>query len=587
MSKKKAYNLIIDLLVFLQIFIFAFSIILSKEISNLDEIWNYNTARQIMLGNLPYKNLSMITTPLLPFIVSIFLKLFGDELLTFRIISAFILTILFFMMYKIIFNATKNKVYSIISTSLIMIIFKGNFALDYNIFAVLINLLILYIELSFKDTKPKRKIFNYNFCIGLLAGLAFLTKQTIGCFIILEVCLIQFICAENDKELKANARKYFRNLLIRILGIFITIFIFALYLIISNSLSDFIDYAVLGLKTFSNKIPYRSLFENNKLIIKILSVILPIFFVEELIRKIVLAIIFNKKEQSNSTIASSINNVQQNNLNVNSKNDSEEIFKNNIGHKSNLDYVFYYSIFMIIIEYPITDENHFLIANLFLLMYGLIMIFNLKYIENFKMLTESNIESYIKNSNENNDYSNTQRKNLNEKNSSKIKSNKVEKLNTLLNVFYSIMLAITICVLNVMSYNNFKTYQKFNVSKNVNHYKNLYVSQYLIDRINSIDDVIKNNQNKTIYIVDAEAAIYDIPLDRYYKNYDMFLNGNIGKDGADGIIEDIKNSKDSIYMIKKNGLSLNWQTPTKALDYIKKNLKYIGSTNIFDIYEKE
>ena len=574
MSKKKAYNLIIDLLVFLQIFIFAFSIILSKEISNLDEIWNYNTARQIMLGNLPYKNLSMITTPLLPFIVSIFLKLFGDELLTFRIISAFILTILFFMMYKIIFNVTKNKVYSIISTSLIMIIFKGNFALDYNIFAVLINLLILYIELSFKDTKPKRKIFNYNFCIGLLAGLAFLTKQTIGCFIILEVCLIQFICAENDKELKANARKYFRNLLIRILGIFITIFIFALYLIISNSLSDFIDYAVLGLKTFSNKIPYRSLFENNKLIIKILSVILPIFFVEELIRKIVLAIIFNKKEQSNSTIASSINNVQQNNLNVNSKNDSEEIFKNNIGHKSNLDYVFYYSIFMIIIEYPITDENHFLIANLFLLMYGLIMIFNLKYIENFKMLTESNIESYIKNSNENNDYSNTQRKNLNEKNSSKIKSNKVEKLNTLLNVFYSIMLAITICVLNVMSYNNFKTYQKFNVSKNVNHYKNLYVSQYLIDRINSIDDVIKNNQNKTIYIVDAEAAIYDIPLDRYYKNYDMFLNGNIGKDGADGIIEDIKNSKDSIYIIKKDGMNLNWQTPTEVLDYIRNNLKY-------------
>ena len=577
MSKKKAYNLIIDLLVFLQIFIFAFSIILSKEISNLDEIWNYNTARQIMLGNLPYKNLSMITTPLLPFIVSIFLKLFGDELLTFRIISAFILTILFFMMYKIIFNVTKNKVYSIISTSLIMIIFKGNFALDYNIFAVLINLLILYIELSFKDTKPKRKIFNYNFCIGLLAGLAFLTKQTIGCFIILEVCLIQFICAENDKELKANARKYFRNLLIRILGIFITIFIFALYLIISNSLSDFIDYAVLGLKTFSNKIPYRSLFENNKLIIKILSVILPIFFVEELIRKIVLAIIFNKKEQSNSTIASSINNVQQNNLNVNSKNDSEEIFKNNIGHKSNLDYVFYYSIFMIIIEYPITDENHFLIANLFLLMYGLIMIFNLKYIENFKMLTESNIESYIKNSNENNDYSNTQRKNLNEKNSSKIKSNKVEKLNTLLNVFYSIMLAITICVLNVMSYNNFKTYQKFNVSKNVNHYKNLYVSQYLIDRINSIDDVIKNNQNKTIYIVDAEA----------YKNYDMFLNGNIGKDGADGIIEDIKNSKDSIYIIKKDGMNLNWQTPTEVLDYIRNNLKYVGSTSIFDIYEKD
>lgn len=578
MNKKRTIDFLIEILIFLQFFIFVFSIILSKEVSNLDEIWNYNTARQIMLGNLPYKNLSMITTPLLPFIVSILLKLFGDELLVFRVISAIILTILFFIMYRITFKITKNKVYSIISTSLIMLIFKNNFALDYNIFAVLINSLILYIELKFKNTESKRKIFNYNFYIGILAGLAFLTKQTTGCLIILEVCLIQFICAENDKELKANLKKYLKNLLIRIFGIVIPIFIFALYLIISNSLTDFINYAVLGLKTFSNKISYNSLLKNNQKIIKVLSIILPIFFIEELIRRIVVLLISNKKTRKNNKQRENLITNKNINDNFSTSNANLNNSTNILNYKNDLDYIFYYTTCMLINEYPITDENHFLIANLLLLMYGFIIIFNLKNVSILKKDNSKNI------SNEN---LNIQKENIKDGNNLKTQKTKVTALDTLSKLLFSINLAIVIFALDFISYYNFRVYRKYDVSKNINHYKKLYVSECLIERINAIDDVIKKYQNKTIYIVDAESAIYDIPLDRYYKNYDMFLNGNIGKDGADGIIEDIKNSKDSIYMIKKNGLSLNWQTPTKALDYIKKNLKYIGSTNIFDIYEKE
>ena len=45
------------------IFIAVFSMIIIKPISNLDEIWNYNTARAISEGLIPYKDISMITTP--------------------------------------------------------------------------------------------------------------------------------------------------------------------------------------------------------------------------------------------------------------------------------------------------------------------------------------------------------------------------------------------------------------------------------------------------------------------------------------------------------------------------------------------
>ena len=92
---------------------------------------------------------------------------------------------------------------------------------------------------------------------------------------------------------------------------------------------------------------------------------------------------------------------------------------------------------------------------------------------------------------------------------------------------------------------------------------------------------------KKVYIMDAEAAIYMIPLDKYNKNYDMFLKGNIGKDGEEGIIKNIKNSKENcLYLIRKPKYSSNWQTPTKVVNYIKNNLNLIDEITIFNVYKK-
>ena len=67
----------------------------------------------------------------------------------------------------------------------------------------------------------------------------------------------------------------------------------------------------------------------------------------------------------------------------------------------------------------------------------------------------------------------------------------------------------------------------------------------------------------------------------------MFLKGNIGKDGEDGIIENIKSSSKTIYLLKNKGISLNWQTPTKVLDYIRNNLEKTEEFNIFEVWKKE
>lgn len=59
--------------------------VVMKPLSSLDEVWNFNIARCISNGLIPYKDISMVSTPLLGFITAIPLKLFGQEMFYTRI----------------------------------------------------------------------------------------------------------------------------------------------------------------------------------------------------------------------------------------------------------------------------------------------------------------------------------------------------------------------------------------------------------------------------------------------------------------------------------------------------------------------
>ena len=102
MKKKKFNNE--NILIISVIFITIFSIIIIKPISDLDEIWNYNTARAISEGLIPYKDISMITTPLLPIITGMILKILGNEIVISRILASILWTGILFTIYKIFKN---------------------------------------------------------------------------------------------------------------------------------------------------------------------------------------------------------------------------------------------------------------------------------------------------------------------------------------------------------------------------------------------------------------------------------------------------------------------------------------------------
>ena len=97
---------------------------------------------------------------------------------------------------------------------------------------------------------------------------------------------------------KEQFKEYVKIAITRIIGILIPALIFIVYLIVTHSLVDFINYAILGIKTFSNKINYISLFSNDKIEIRALALWVPISI---LVMSIVL-IITNIQKKENEII---------------------------------------------------------------------------------------------------------------------------------------------------------------------------------------------------------------------------------------------------------------------------------------------
>lgn len=512
MKKEKIKEISKDFILFIFIAVMVFSIIAINPISNLDEIWNYNTARAIAQNLIPYKDISMITTPLLPMITALFLKLIANEVIVSRVLASVLWGGVLFSIFKILKLLIKEENTCLIIIALLGLLFRDCYCIDYNILSLMFSLIILYIELKNID-KPHFENNKTDFLIGILAGLTVCTKQSIGAILAIIVVGYKIIFVQNKKEFIEYLKTAFK----RIIGILIPMILVFIYLIATNSLQDFINYAVLGISTFSNKIPYAQLMNNDKKEIQILSRIMPFILLAMAVLTIVLQ---NKKK------------------------------KENIGNIDNkILTMLIYSLSTIIIMYPISDEIHFLIA-------GTITFIGLAYILYLLGITIYN----------------------------KINLQSKKKIYKITSLMISI---IAIAFIAVRGIENITEYTKQEKNETIEHYKNIQISEYLQERINEIDIFIleQEKENKKVYILDAEAAIYMIPINNYNKDYDMFLKGNIGKDGQEGQIQKIKQKEtNEIILIRKRNLQSNWQTPTEVVDYVRENLEFMGEVSIYEVY---
>ena len=513
MNKKKIINILIQFSIFALSLVLFLVARLTAPATDLDEVWNYNTANAFAMGLIPYKQVSMITTPLLPMINSIFLKIVFNGIITYRVLMGIVFALIVLFIYLIIRELSSKKLLSYICAFFIGTLLIKKFLLDYNYLFLLISLVIAFLEI--RDIKKNENFnFNHNLCVGFLTGLAFLTKQTIGLLLIIVVIFEVFIYMKKTGfDLKIT--KFIKLIGIRIFGMMIPITMFLIYLGVNGAFNDFINYAIKGVREFSNNVPYYRLFDSNDKVVSIISRLFIIVYIPLFIT-FILECVKNKKMK-------------------------DELM--------NIYVLAICSIPVIAIIYPISDDFHLIVASVFaLIVVAYLLIF---------LLNE--IDKFVK-----------------------------------IDAFYKKLLLIGLLfIIILISFKNAIIERNLNIKENVlvplKHYEGIYVPKYLSNRISDVTDKVRlySNSGRESIIIDAEASIYDIVLNRYKKNYDMLLIGNIGENGVEKIINEIKNSHNVYYFVKNPQYALNWQLPEDIVDYIRNNLKYHETVSVFDVYYKD
>lgn len=500
MKNKYLKNILIIIILFLAVS----AVIIPKELNNLDEIWNYNFARNVADGLLPYKDFNMVQTPLLPLICGLVLKLTFNELIVMRILAIILITAIFYVTYKIFETLKINKYIVNLLLVGIFLLFYKHFCIDYNFAILLVILITIYCEL--KTLSKKKEILDVNktdFLLGILVGTSILFKHTTGLFLSIIFIFYKLLIGTNKSEFKIT----FKIILIRLLGVLIPITLFAIYLTLNNIWQDFLDYTVYSLNTFTNKISYANLINGNYgFIIAILSLLVPVT---------IIGMYF---------------------ISVCKKIKTDE--------QKNIFILFSYSVAAFIVVYPISDSIHFLIGSL----PTLIGVLYLMWIALKDVIKDKKL---------------------------------VDGIKFFMGAMAALMTAIIVIYSTVILARYLSSCKQYN---QLQHFKYIPSSN---KRIEKIGEFI-TEQNEKVYILDATAAIYMIPINRYNKDYDMFLKGNLGAKDEEGIITNLEQENDeTTVLIMNKKYRRNWQNPEKVRDYIINNWTKVGEIENFDIYQKE
>lgn len=546
--KEKSRRLICNISIFLIIALAIAVVVIPKAIGNLDELWNFNFANNVENGLVPYRDFNMVQTPLLPMVNAIFLAIFGNELIVMRILACLLCAGVLFTFYKILNLLKANKGISLFVVMALFYMLKDYFCMDYNFAVLFVTLIIIYIELkrilynkeninatevgdtieslntnkscrqssTNKEIKANNKTdlknnelnnWKTDLILGILAGICIMLKQSTGVIVTIALLGYNLLLVRSKEEFI----QYLKSTGIKILGVLIPVTLIFIYLAINGAVDDFWDYCIAGIKTFTNKIPYSRLLDNEKLYIKILSIVAPITFMGTFLYSVF-------KRNKTFLIISSL------------------------------------SIASFSAVYPIADEVHFLIG---ILPTGIIICVILDFLIKAIVRGISKLINKI--------------------------SNREKYINIWIEYFLIFMVIGLTAWYGYKSIPNIKDYFA-NCKNDVKHFANIVITDYTYQKIQAMDYFIKS-QDKPVYILDAEAALYQIPLDIYYKDYDMFLIGNIGSKGEEGQIEKLQKDTNKIVIIKSDGVSLNWQNPNKVREYVKQNMDYKYSILYFDVYE--
>lgn len=203
-----------------------------KALEPNDELWNFANIYKMNLGYTIYQDLNVIITPLFFRLGQVFLILFGNNYVGFRIYNVAIYTTMFMLIYNIFKQFKINKEKNIIYLLIICAIFGRMISAgaNYNILAM-IPILVTVLLLMNKKENP--------YLLGALVTISFWTKQNIGIYFMVGVVLYQIV-----------EKKSLKNIVKTILTIVVTSLMVVFIMIKQGTLNGLINYAFAGINEF-------------------------------------------------------------------------------------------------------------------------------------------------------------------------------------------------------------------------------------------------------------------------------------------------------------------------------------------------
>ncbi len=138
--------------------------------------------------------------------------------------------------------------------------------------------------------------------------------------------------------------------------------------------------------------------------------------------------------------------------------------------------------------------------------------------------------------------------------------------------------ALVLCCSTVLILKDLPQYKQCQLS----HFERLPISPEIEEQIQIVDAYILENGNNgvDVIIADEDAAAYMIPIDKYYKNFNLLLVGNVGSNTVGELLW----RECAIYLVAKDEGSMGKQAHVELVVYIKENYTKIGEVLGFDVY---
>ncbi len=542
MNKKTAIH---SILIFFIVTLIGSTLNFNNQTIGLDRVWLFMEAKKMTEGYLIYRDLNVILGPVFYWIFVLLMKVFGVNYFAGDIYAGLQCGTTAVLTYWLALKLNRKNNPLITLTMLLSSFFYVWLSLcaNYNIMVLHFIMMVLLIEIEIIRGKDK---WQYHFLIGVLIALAFFTKQTVGGIAVL--CMVAFPLIHDLWIKKENP---FSKIVIRLLGSFIVLLVICGHMYVKGNLINYLDLCFGSILEFGEK---------NGAVMPVLgfpSLMLGLFIC------------------SISMIPS-------------------------MEYKSEFLAIAVYEMACLTFAIPIGNAYHFCMA-LYLIWFMVIPLLEImeekdnKQIANLLVVIMMVCQMFFI---------------YNQPDATISGTGEVSKASASAVLYYQIAMKTLLCAwgwalvkerpiflkttyifcgvfsIAVFVFTYYGGVQENSSSEGFPIYANHGFYESELKEIRKVVEYIEEKEAEGFHVllISAEAAKYTTAMNRNQNKYDLFLSGNLGYNGTQRALEEMKQMHNTLF-IKAKGVF--WQEPHLIMDYVTENLPLYDELDDFNVYIKD